>query len=66
MDLTIHSCGTLLPDMHKEPNVPQPTKLVRIDEKVHSKAEAIAKQLGFSTVDELIQDVVASWVSFIS
>lgn len=66
MDLTIYGFGNLIEGFQKEPNLPQSTKLVRLDSEVHAKAERLSKELGFTTVDELIKDVVSSWVSFIS
>lgn len=58
--------GLNLIDMHKEPTPVQNKRAVFLDGDTFIKSEAVAKALGFKDTDDLVNQVVLSWITFIA
>jgi hypothetical protein len=58
--------GLNLSEMHKEPNPVQNKRAVFLDGDTFLKSEAVAKALGFKSTDEFVNQIILSWIVFMS
>lgn len=58
--------GLNLNEMHKEPTPTQGKRAVFLDGDTFLKSEAVARALGFKSTDDLVNQIVLSWVAFMS